>query len=144
MTCISTFVPTFSTITYITSIAQPCLSSEVHLPLRAPARPKPSSNKSHKKPPSQTQDSSSRYTHHFTLLPSLKRTHILTMSLIRNSTNTASNAASPNPVLRCRQASQPATPSAWKNTCRPGTSCPSNTSIAYRERPVLELSLIHI
>jgi len=75
----------------------------------------------------------------FTLLRSPKCIHMLTYHrLIRNSTNTASNAASPNPALRCRQASQPATLSAWKSTCRPGTSCPSNTSIAYRERLVPE------
>ena len=44
--------------THITShhTTQPCLSSEDHPPLQAPAKLKPSSNKSHKKPPSQTQD----------------------------------------------------------------------------------------
>jgi hypothetical protein len=58
----------------------------------------------------------------------------------RNSTNTASSAASPNPVLRCPRANPPATLSAWKSTCLHGTSCPSNTSTAYREKLVLEAS----
>jgi hypothetical protein len=60
--------------------------------------------------------------------------------LIRNSTNTASNAVSPNLVLRCPRASRLATLNVWKNTCLRGMLCPSNTSIASRERLVLEAS----
>jgi hypothetical protein len=140
MTCISTFVPATSdnpTSNPHIPPTQSCLSSEVHHPLRAPARLRPSSNRSHKKPPSPTQDSLSRY-HRIQLFHSSPAR--ADPRRIRNSTNTASSAASPSPAPPCPRANPPATRSAWKSTCRPGTSSPSNTSTAYRERPVPEAS----
>lgn len=134
MTCISTFVPANNPTSnpHIPPI-QPCLSSEVHRPLQAPARLRPSSNKSHKKLPSPTQDSLSRY--HSIQLFHTSPTHA-DPRRIRNLMNTVSSAAFPSPAPPCPQANPPATRSAWKSTCRPGTSSLSNTSTASRERPV--------
>lgn len=70
----------------------------------------------------------------FSLLRPLHLTHALTTAH-RNSTSTASNAASPSPAPRSRRANLLATPNAWKSTCRPGTPSRSSTSTGYRERP---------
>ena len=49
----------------------------------------------------------------------------------RKSTSTASRSASRNRARPCRAASRPASPSAWRSTCPPGTRSAPPTSTGY-------------